>query len=191
MLVHFDGTRAYERLEVLGGLKAGDVFAALWPTGLMRRFMCGEIESANFIREVSELCQIRFNEKEFSDIWTSIFSRETLVPESLVQSLAARYRTVLLSNIDPLQFAMLDMEYPILRHFHSRVLSYQVGWLKPDPQIYRRAVEEAGCLPEECFFADDAPTFVQAARDVGIDAVQFISAAQLESDLRQRGVTFD
>lgn len=191
MLVHFDGTRAYERLEALGGLKAGDVFAALWPTGLMQRFMCGKIEPANFIREVSELCQIRVNEKEFSDIWTSIFSRETLVPESLVRNLAARYRTVLLSNIDPLQFAMLDMEYPILRHFHSRVLSYQVGAVKPDPQIYRRAVEEAGCSPEECFFADDAPTYVQAARDVGIDAVQFISAAQLESDLRQRGIIFD
>ncbi len=189
--MHFDNARAYDRMEALGGLKAGEVAAALWPTGLMRRFMCGEIEPNSFIREVSEVCRIRVSEREFTGIWTSIFSRDTLVPESLVESLARRYRAVLLSNIDPLQFAMLDTEYPILRHFHSRVLSYEIGALKPDPRIYRRAVEEAGCAPQECFFADDAPAFVQAARDLGIDAVQFTSVAQLESDLRRRGIDFE
>ena len=83
---------------------------------------------------------------------------------------------------------MLQKTYPLLRHFHAFVLSHEVGAMKPSPLIYQRAVEAAGCLPEECFFTDDMPEYVAGACRFGIDAVQFLSATQIEAELRARGV---
>ena len=68
------------------------------------------------------------------------------------------------------------------------MLSYEVGALKPDDKIYREAIQRAGCRPEECFFTDDIAINVDAARNNGMDAVQFVSAAQLEGELKARGV---
>jgi HAD superfamily hydrolase (TIGR01509 family) len=78
--------------------------------------------------------------------------------------------------------------YPILRHFHDLVLSYEVKAMKPSPAIYREAIARAQCLPEECFYTDDIPVFVEGARREGIDAVQFESCAQLERELAARQV---
>jgi putative hydrolase of the HAD superfamily len=76
----------------------------------------------------------------------------------------------------------------MLRHFHEQILSYEVGAMKPDPRIFERAIELAGCLPEECFYTDDIAEYVEAARRMGIDAVQFQSCAQLEREMVSRGI---
>jgi glucose-1-phosphatase len=63
-----------------------------------------------------------------------------------------------------------------------------VGAMKPSPKIYQAAIEAAQCAPEECFFTDDIPAYVEAAREHGIDAVQFQSCEQIQRELRTRGV---
>jgi putative hydrolase of the HAD superfamily len=70
------------------------------------------------------------------------------------------------------------------------VLSYEVGAMKPAPEIYREAVAKAGCSPGEIFFTDDIAMNVEAAREHGIDAVQFQSLPQLEDDMRSRGIVW-
>jgi HAD superfamily hydrolase (TIGR01509 family) len=68
------------------------------------------------------------------------------------------------------------------------VLSYEVGVLKPHAEIYEKAIARAGCDAAECFFTDDLAVNVEAARKHGMDAVLFQSAAQLEDELRARGL---
>ena len=63
--------------------------------------------------------------------------------------------------------------------------------MKPDRRIFEHAVAAARCLPEECFFTDDIAEYVAAAREFGIDAVQFQSLEQIQSELRSRGVSWD
>ena len=115
-----------------------------------------------------------WNTTSFATIFNSIFS-EILVPESLLEALAARYRLLLLSNTNAIHFEMLRREYPMLRHFHHLVLSYEVQAMKPQREIYEAAVRLAGCRPEECFYTDDIAAYVEGARQLGIDAVQFES----------------
>jgi FMN phosphatase YigB (HAD superfamily) len=83
---------------------------------------------------------------------------------------------------------MLRASQPMLRHFHDLVLSYEVKAMKPLPEIFQAAIARAGCRPEECFYTDDIAAFVAAARSLGIDAVRFESLAQLEEELRARGI---
>jgi FMN phosphatase YigB (HAD superfamily) len=190
VIVPFDFKRGYTRLEPLCGIPAAEIPGRIAPTGLVQLFESGGIAPRDFVRELSKHLNLDTTYENFCEIWSSIFLPYTLIPEAMIEGIARNYRLVLLSNTNAIHFEMLRENYPLLRHFHALVLSYRVGAMKPLPLIYQRAVEAAGCLPEECFFTDDMPAYVAAARAQGIDAVQFESAAQIEAEFRKRGVTW-
>ena len=189
VLVHFDFKRSYRALESLCPHAAADIPKLLAPTGLVERFETGLVEPRPFVEELCRTLDLCVGYDDFCTIFNSIFS-ETLVPESLLEALAARYRLLLLSNTNAIHFQMLRREYPMLRHFHHLVLSYEVRAMKPQREIYEAAVRLAGCRPEECFYTDDIAAYVEGARQFGIDAVQFESAEQIERELRARGITW-
>jgi putative hydrolase of the HAD superfamily len=190
VIIPFDFKRGYARLAPLCGIAPAEIPARIAPTGLVERFECGGIEPRDFVRELSAHLNLQTSYENFCEIWSSIFLPETLIPEAMLEGIARRYRMVLLSNTNAIHFEMVRAAYPLLRHFHAFVLSYEVGAMKPDPLIYGKAIEAAHCLPGECFFTDDIAAYVEGARKEGIDAVQFESAAQIERELRQRGLSW-
>src|SRR5262249_38802723 len=164
-----------------------DIPKLLAPTGLVERFETGLIEPRPFVEELTRILSLDTDYDNFCRVFNCIFT-DVLVPESLVEGLAARYRLVLLSNTNAIHFPMVCETYPILRHFRYRVLSYEVKSMKPRPAIYRAAIEHARCRPEECFYTDDIAEYVEGARREGIDAVQFQSAEHLQEELKRRGI---
>ncbi len=191
VIVPFDFRRGYERMSARCGLAPEEIRARLSSDGLVRDFESGRIDGREFHRRVGSLLEADVPYEEFREIWFSVFLPETLVPDRLLEALHARYRLVLLSNTNELHFEMIRQRYPILRHFDAFVLSYQAGAMKPDPRIYAAAVAAAGCAPQECFFTDDIPEYVEGARQAGIDAVVFEGAGALERELQARGVVWD
>jgi FMN phosphatase YigB (HAD superfamily) len=188
VIVPFDFQRGYAGIEAFSGIPAAQVRQQIITTGLVPQFERGEIEPHEFVRRIATHLNLEISYEQFSEIWCSIFTRETLVPEELLAGLRDRYRLLLLSNTNAIHFEMVREHYPLLRHFDSLILSYEVGAMKPSPLIYQRAIEKAGCLAEECFFTDDIAEYVEGARREGIDAVQFQSASQIEEELRNRRV---
>ncbi|MDR2901981.1 MAG: HAD-IA family hydrolase [Lactobacillales bacterium] len=51
--------------------------------------------------------------------------------------------------------------------------SYQLGLLKPDPEIYVAVQERLGCDFDEMLFIDDKPKNVAAAKELGIHGIIF------------------
>ena len=191
VIVPFDFIHAYRRAEHLSGIPAAEIRARMAASGLVERLDCGQIAPRDFASALCRQIDLDVSYEDFCAIWNSIFLPETLISEALLAGLAARYRLVLLSNTNVIHFEAVRRNYPLLRHFHSLVLSYEVGAMKPDPAIYQRAVKEACCAPSECFFTDDIAAYVEAAKGQGIDAVQFHSGGQTENELRARGVEWN
>jgi putative hydrolase of the HAD superfamily len=188
VIVPFDFRRGYAKLEALCGLPAADIPKRLSSTDLVQRFESGRIEARDFVREFSGHLNLETTYELFCEIWSSVFLPETLVGEDLLRGIARNYRLLLLSNTNVIHFEMIRRNYALVRHFHSCVLSYEVGAMKPAPLIYQRAIEAAGCEAAECFFIDDMEINVEGARSQGMDAVQFQSEAQIAEELRRRGV---
>jgi glucose-1-phosphatase len=187
-LVHFDFTRGYQALEGLCPHPAAEIPRRLAGTGLVEKLETGLMEPRDFVAQMARALELQVDYNRFCEIWGSIFE-DTLVPDSLLEALHARYRLVLLSNTNALHFEFIRERYaPLLRHFDGFVLSYEVKSMKPQPGIYRAAIEMAGCRAAECFYTDDIAEYVKGARAQGIDAVQFQNAAQLERDLLARGI---
>jgi putative hydrolase of the HAD superfamily len=187
VIIPFDIKRAYARMSERCGCKPEEVAARIRATGLVRPFEKGEIEAEPFVRELSTALKLDITHQEFCDWWNDVFLPGPLVPEALLADLASRHRVLALSNTNPIHFALLKQAYPLLRRFDGFVLSYEVGAAKPEAKIYLEAIARAQCDPEECFFTDDLAVNVEAARAQGMDAVQFLSAEQLERELRARG----
>jgi FMN phosphatase YigB (HAD superfamily) len=188
VLVAFDFQRAYDGMQPLCGYPVAEVRRRVGNTGLVAKLETGQVESREFVARIGEALGVSLDFDQFCEIWSSIFLPGTLIPESLIIGLKKRYPLVLLSNTNAMHFEMLERTYPILGHFEKRALSHEVGAAKPSPVIYQKAVELAGCQPEECFFTDDIAEYVEGARSLGIDAVQFQSAAQLQEEFTRRQI---
>jgi putative hydrolase of the HAD superfamily len=190
VLIDFDFKRGYQALEGLCPYRAAEIPGRLATCDLVERFETGLIEPRDFVAEMSAVLDLKIDYDRFCRIWSSIFTG-TLVPENLLAGLAARYRLMLLSNTNAIHFEGLRASHPMLRHFHDLVLSYEVKAMKPRPDIFQAAIARAGCRAEECFYTDDVAAFVTAARNLGIDAVQFESAAQLDREFAARGIRWN
>ena len=64
----------------------------------------------------------------------------------------------------------------------------QQGLRKPSPEAYAAALAHLGVPPSRLLFVDDRQANVDGALAAGIAAIRFESAAQLEAELRARGV---
>jgi putative hydrolase of the HAD superfamily len=190
VIIPFDFKRGYARLSPLCGLPEDEIPRRISSTDLVQKYESGQIESRDFVRELSRQLSFETSYENFCEIWSCIFLPQTLIPESMVEGIARSTRLVLVSNTNQIHFEMIREKYPILRHFNEFVLSYEVGATKPLPLIYQRAVEAAHCAPGECFFTDDIQSYVDGARAYGIDAVRFESAGQIERELRSRGISW-
>jgi glucose-1-phosphatase len=191
VLVPLDFTRCYAQLERLSPHPPAEIVQRLMASDLARRFETGSITPEDFVPEVCRALELRVGYPEFCELWSSIFLPESLIPESMLAALRERYRLLLLSNTNLLHFNAIRQRYPLLRHLHHFVLSYEVGAMKPSATIYQEAVRHAGCRAGECFFTDDIPAYVEGARSHGIDAVRFTGLEQLQHDLHARGIRWD
>lgn len=191
VLIDFDFERGYRALEGLCPHAAAEIPRRLASTGLVELFETGRIEPRDFVAQMCSALDLKIDYDHFCRVWTSIFT-ETLIPESLLAGLAARYHLLLLSNTNAIHFEGLRASHPLLlRHFDELILSYEVKAMKPEPEIYQAAIARAGCRPEECFYTDDIARFVTAARSLGIDGVEFQSAAQLQGEMKARGIRWE
>jgi len=188
VIVPFDFKLGYQRISALCGCPAAEIPVRIRSTGLVQPFETGQIPAEQFVRELCSVLGLNATYPEFCELWSSVFLPDTLIAEAFLGGLGERYRLLLLSNTNPIHFSMVKANYPLLGHFDDYVLSYEVRSAKPESKIYQEALTRAGCEPAECFFTDDMLINVEAARQHGMDAVQFQSASQLESELRTRGV---
>ena len=92
-------------------------------------------------------------------------------------------KTAILSNIGDDVYASVEREFAWIHRFDVQVWSYQLGIAKPDPAIYRHTLSELGTRPEETLFIDDKLVNVEAARALGIRAIEFVSVERLREEL--------
>lgn len=87
----------------------------------------------------------------------------------LLQELKPNYKLGMLTNVSSrysLDQRFREGELDDL--FEAVVVSGDVGWDKPAPEIYIMTAEKLAVKPNECLFIDDIPAFVAAAEKLGM-----------------------
>ena len=73
--------------------------------------------------------------------------------------------------------------YAFLSCFQDVVISGVEKLKKPDPRIYKILFDRQQIAPEECVFIDDNRRNIEAASQVGMQVIHYMSSEQLRKDL--------
>jgi len=190
VLVRLDYQPAMLALEKGSGLSRQELTHRLDQKSRIDEYEAGALTTNQFFEHFCSLLEIQLTFEEFQGIWSSVFrfheeGASGLVSPDLFRQLKREHLMIALSNTNEMQFSYLRGCQPLIGEFHGHVLSYQVGYLKPDPEIYLLALEKAGCEPSQSLFVDDLPENVQAARKLGIQGVVFRGEEDLRLELSE------
>lgn len=97
-------------------------------------------------------------------------------------------RLVLLSNTCLSHIEFIRRQSNILQQFDALALSYEVGSMKPQPELYQAAIAMAGCAANRCFYTDDIEENVAAGKELGIHSEIYTNVSGLRSQLARLGV---
>lgn len=100
---------------------------------------------------------------------------ETINTELLgyIVDLKKKYKTALLSNVNRGGLERRINRDVLSQHFDVIVESGEVGYIKPEPEIYKLTAQRLGVEPKGCVFIDDREPYVEAAKRVGMKAIVY------------------
>jgi HAD superfamily hydrolase (TIGR01509 family) len=108
--------------------------------------------------------------------------------KNLIEKLSKSYKVMFLSdNVKEREIA-LEKKYGFKSWFAGGIFSHEVGVRKPDPKVYKIALEKAEEDAEETVFIDDKESSLIPARKMGMTTILFESPEKLEKDLQTLGV---
>lgn len=136
-----------------------------------------------------------FEPRPFSreDFFSFILSQSQVLPDGalgILDELAASNRCMVgtLNNEARETNDYRFRKFGLRRYFKVALSSCFVGLRKPEPVIYRRALDILGAPPERILFIDDRPENVAGAVAEGIRGIQFTGEDALRRELRGLGV---
>ena len=151
-------------------------------------FDLGKLSSQEFYDWAVGKLGARIGYDEFMAAYVDVFwlNRPVL---GLLQRLKPKYRLILVSNCDAIRFESIRKKFPELGIFDGRVLSYELGVMKPDPRIYQEALKLAQAEPSACVFIDDMAENIAGALALGIKGILYKPETDLATELAAVGIS--
>ena len=90
-----------------------------------------------------------------------------------------------LSNWSAETFPYAREKYHFFDLFDDMVISGEVGFVKPEPEIFHLLLEKIGRPAQECLFIDDALPNIQQANTMGFATIHFQNPGHLREELER------
>ena len=152
-----------------------------------RDFEKGLISEKDFISELLGYLEHVIDEETFCKYWSDIFSSNDDVI-ALLPILKKNYKLYLVSNTNSIHKKFGYEHYEFLKLFDKLILSHEVKFIKPEEEIYREVEKVSGFSSEEHIFIDDILEYVDAAKRIGWDGIQFVGYDDLLNNLMIRKI---
>ncbi len=190
VLLPFDYSIAVKRLNKKEE-NLGEAFLSFYKDNyaLHRSFERGDLSKEEFIIVMLNALQNKIDGEIFCKIYSEIFTLNENVA-SLLPRLKKNYKLVLLSNTNAIHKKYGWEQYSFLQHFDKLVLSHEINAVKPEEKIYKAVESFTGLLPEEHIFIDDILEYVNGAKQLGWDGIQFTGYENLIVELQKRNIQF-
>jgi glucose-1-phosphatase len=188
VLVRVDVARAMEGLAAGSSLSPAELWSTIEKDPRWPDWQEGRMSAHDWYLHLDRRLGQGLTFQQFSQAWNRALDPQPIQEDDFLRGLAKHYRLALLSNTDPIHVGHLEANYTFFQHFQVRIYSCAVGSSKPNPLIFREALRGLKVRADEAIFIDDIAAYVEAAKSLGMAAIQFQSPAQLASDLTAHGV---
>ena len=107
--------------------------------------------------------------------------------EPLLSELGRRGTPMHVLSNYPVWYRRIEARLGLSRYLPWTFVSAEVGMRKPDPGLFEHVARSLGVPTSDCLLVDDQRRNVVAAREVGMEAIEFVDAGTLRAELARRG----
>lgn len=188
VIFKFDHMLPCKRLSKISGIPAQNIYENIFENEIGNLYDEGKITSDEFYLAVNNLLKINLPINEFNNIWSDIF-KENLGVSRLIEGLKNKnYKLYLLSNTNEMHFNFIKNKFEIINIFDDFILSYKVGYKKPNIEIFNILLKKTGFEASQHIYIDDLENFINIARSIGMTGIVFTSSLKLKQELRSNGI---
>ena len=155
VLVDFDYTIAARNIAARSAKAPADLHAFLGSSPLLVEYESGRLTRQSFYQAVSEAIGFHGDATEFGSFFADIFSE---MPETIALHAELRrrgFKTFIFSNTNDLAIEHVRRNFPFFANFDGHLFSYEVGAMKPQPEIYAAMEKMCGRTGADLIYLDD------------------------------------
>ncbi len=168
VLVDFGGVEAMKRLS---GIDDDDELWSRWLScRWVREFERGGCTAEEFAVGVVDDWELQIGPAEYLECFRGWLGGPLPGAERLVEEVHAVATVGCLSNTNALHSEEQFSRWPVVADLEHRLFSHELGAVKPDEEIFDRALARLGVAPGRVVFLDDNQINVDGARTAGLVA---------------------
>jgi HAD superfamily hydrolase (TIGR01509 family) len=167
------------------------VVQALYKSSEMLSFVTGKMTEADFWNYMRTYLGLALNDEEFCNLWTKDYEIDDEVRSVVIKLRKSGYLTAICSNNNPARIKALEAKFGFLSDFDIRIFSYEVGFVKPNKEIFEALIRESNVLASEIIYSDDNAERIKGAAELGINTFVYQNFPQFSAELRSFGVNLD
>jgi len=178
-----DHTPRQQQAEDLG-ISVNDLSELIFGNSTEFKVQLGQISREEHLAYVQAELGLS-SRKAMDEVLEKFFAGDRLDTELVdnIRDFKTRFTTAVLSNYSSILREQINTTWKIGDAFDHLIISSEVGYKKPDPEIYRIALEKIGCQTNEAVFIDDFIENIHGAEALGIHGIHFKNAKQALSEL--------
>jgi glucose-1-phosphatase len=184
VILDFDHMITCNKLAKYSKKDALYIYNFIFKSELLENYEKGKISSMEMFSAVSDELEIDIPFIQFKEIWSDIFSLNDGI-EQLIKRVRLHSKIAILSNTDEMHFEHIRDNVEIIKDFDWIFLSYEIGFRKPEKEIFVYAINKTGIAPEKIIFIDDIQEFVNEANKLGINGILYTDIDNLKINLEK------
>ncbi len=188
VLLHFDWTRAANRLATRSTVSAQDMLTVLDYSQAVIEFEMGKISSQQFFEHARDAIGFNGTFADFAPMFADIFSEMPAIIGLHAELRRRGVPTFIFSNTNELAAAHVRAHYPFFNEFNGYIFSFDHGAMKPDAKLYEVVESMSGCRGAELLYIDDLPKNVEAGRARGWQVILQEQPEKTAAALRATGL---
>ena len=174
VLINLDRQRCIENFQKLGLRNVEELLDISNQDGILMQQEKGLITPAEFRNGVCEMIGKVVSDKQIDAAWNSFLVDIPTHKLDLLLKLREKYVVYLLSNTNEIHWKWTCKNlftyrtFKVEDYFEKTYLSFEMKMAKPEPEIFKAILDDAGIEPEETLFIDDSEINCKAAQNLGI-----------------------
>jgi FMN phosphatase YigB (HAD superfamily) len=188
VLVDFDYSLAGRRIAAQSNLSAPEVQNYLDHSPLLFRYETGLMSRQEFFETVRAHTGFRGTIGEFGSFFADIFTEMPAMTALHADLRRKGVPTYIFSNTNDLAVEHIRRAFPFFANFDGYIFSYEVGAMKPNPQIYEAMEKMTGKRGAQLVYLDDRQENIDAGGARGWQTILQTEPAKSRAAIERLGL---
>jgi putative hydrolase of the HAD superfamily len=185
VLVDFDYWITARKIAARSTKQVPDLQHFLGSSPILMRFESGLLTRQQFFAEMQQITGFTGNVDEFAGDFADIFLPIEPMIELHEELRQRGFKTYIFSNTNDIAIEHIQREFPFFKHFDGYIFSYEVGGMKPHPQIYEAMEKMSGKRGGDLTYIDDRPENIETGAARGWRTILHESPAKTRAALEK------